>query len=223
MNALWLGFFHNKTTVRLRPNEHLHEHEEATHLGDSFMGQRLLSAINTLSLRKREPWWLSEQKCCNCLENITDNMLWGIRCQWLRYNWKDLRIRGQRNIVNGVFFCIFFGHLAGIFFSFLFLVFSVVPFSSCLQSFPASGSSLMSQLFASGGQSIGASASAPVLPMNIQGWFPIRIRQSFTDWHFRRVTPFPYLYDGDNCTYLPGLSQNLNEILWVKRWEQVLL
>ena len=48
---------------------------------------------------------------------------------------------------------------------------SVVPFSSCLQSFPASGSFLMSQLFASGGQSIGASTS--VLPMNIQDWFPL--------------------------------------------------
>ena len=48
---------------------------------------------------------------------------------------------------------------------------SVIPFSSCLQSFPASGSCLRSQSFASGGQSIGASASASVLPMNIQGWF----------------------------------------------------
>ena len=47
------------------------------------------------------------------------------------------------------------------------------PFSSCLQSFPASGSFLMSHLFASGGQSIGVSASASVLPMNIQGWFPL--------------------------------------------------
>ena len=45
---------------------------------------------------------------------------------------------------------------------------SVVPFSSCLQSFPASGSFLMSQPFASGVQSIGASASASILPMNIQ-------------------------------------------------------
>ena len=48
---------------------------------------------------------------------------------------------------------------------------SVVPFSSCLQSFPASGSFLMSHLFASGGQSIGVSAS--ILPMNIQDWFPL--------------------------------------------------
>ena len=46
--------------------------------------------------------------------------------------------------------------------------FSVVPFSSCLQSFPASGSFQMSQFFASGGQSIGVSASTSVLPMNTQ-------------------------------------------------------
>ena len=51
--------------------------------------------------------------------------------------------------------------------------FSVIPFSSCLQSVPASGSFPMSQFFKSGGQSIGASASASVLPMNIQGWFPL--------------------------------------------------
>ena len=51
--------------------------------------------------------------------------------------------------------------------------FSVTLFYSWPQSFPASGSFLMSRLFASGGQSIGASVSASVLPMNIQGWFPI--------------------------------------------------
>ena len=49
----------------------------------------------------------------------------------------------------------------------------VVPFSSCPQSFPASGSFPMSRLFASGGQSIGASALASVLPMSIQGRFPL--------------------------------------------------
>ena len=48
-------------------------------------------------------------------------------------------------------------------------------FSSCLQSFPASGSFPVSQLFASGGQSIEASASASVLPVSIQGWFPLRL------------------------------------------------
>ena len=54
---------------------------------------------------------------------------------------------------------------------------SVVSFF-CLQSFPASGSFPMSQVFASGGQSIGVSASASVLPMNIQGWFPL----AWTGW-----------------------------------------
>ena len=48
----------------------------------------------------------------------------------------------------------------------------VVPFSSCLESFPASGSFPISQLFAWGGQSIKASASASVLPMSIRDWFP---------------------------------------------------
>ena len=50
---------------------------------------------------------------------------------------------------------------------------SVVLLSFCLQSFPASGSFQMSQLFTSGGQRIGVSASASVLPMNIQDWFPL--------------------------------------------------
>ena len=50
---------------------------------------------------------------------------------------------------------------------------SVVPFSFCLESFPASGSFPVSQFFPSGGQSIGASASASVLPMNIPEWFPL--------------------------------------------------
>ena len=55
---------------------------------------------------------------------------------------------------------------------------SVVPFSSCLQSFPASGSFPISQLFTSGSQSIGVSASASVLPMNIQDWSPLE----WTGW-----------------------------------------
>ena len=57
---------------------------------------------------------------------------------------------------------------------------SVVPFSTCPQSFPASGSFPMSWLFTSGGQSIGASASASVLPKNNQGWFPLWL----TGWIF---------------------------------------
>ena len=52
---------------------------------------------------------------------------------------------------------------------------SVIPFSSCIQSFPASGSFLMSQFFESGSQSIGTSASASVLPVNIEDWFPLEL------------------------------------------------
>ena len=55
---------------------------------------------------------------------------------------------------------------------------SVVPFSSCLQSFPASGSFPVSQFFTSGGQSIGVSTSASVLPVKIQDWFHL----GWTDW-----------------------------------------
>ena len=56
--------------------------------------------------------------------------------------------------------------------------FSVVPFSSCLQSFPASGSFQMGQFFQSGGQSIGVSASISVLPLNTQDWSPL----GWTGW-----------------------------------------
>ena len=55
---------------------------------------------------------------------------------------------------------------------------SVVPFSSCLQSFPASGSFLLSWLITSGGQSIGASVSASVLLMTIKDWFPLGLTAS---------------------------------------------
>ena len=55
---------------------------------------------------------------------------------------------------------------------------SVIPFSSCLQSFPASGTSPVSKFFPSGGQRIGVSASASVLPMNIQDWLPL----GWTGW-----------------------------------------
>ena len=60
------------------------------------------------------------------------------------------------------------------------------PFSSCPQSFPASGSFPMSRLFTSGGQSIGASASATILPMNIQSWFPL-LSEPFLSVQFSSV------------------------------------
>ena len=59
---------------------------------------------------------------------------------------------------------------------------SVVPFSSCLQSFPAAGCFPRSQFFSSRGQSTGASASASVLPVNIQDWFPLGLTDFISLW-----------------------------------------
>ena len=93
---------------------------------------------------------------------------------------------------------------------------SVVPFS-CLLSFPASGSFLMSHLFVSGGQSIGASALASVLPMNIQDWFPLgltgliyflskllsKIFSSTTIWKHQFFSAQPALWSNSYiCTWL---------------------
>ena len=66
---------------------------------------------------------------------------------------------------------------------------SVVPFSSCPQSFPASGSFQMSQLFASGGQNIGVSASTSVLPMNTQDWSPL----GWTGWISLQSTEYSWI------------------------------
>ena len=60
--------------------------------------------------------------------------------------------------------------------------FSVIPFSSCLQSFSASGAFPMSWFLESGGQSVGVSASTSVLPVNIQDWFPL----GWTGWISRQ-------------------------------------
>ena len=65
---------------------------------------------------------------------------------------------------------------------------SVLPFSSCLRSFPASRSFPVSQFFTSGGQSIGASASASVLPVNVQDWFPL----GWTGWISLQSVCVPY-------------------------------
>ena len=68
---------------------------------------------------------------------------------------------------------------------------SVIPFSSCLQSFPASGSFPVSQFFASGDQSFGVSASASVLPMNVQDWFPLRLTGWISLWSKGLSRVFP--------------------------------
>ena len=80
---------------------------------------------------------------------------------------------------------------------------SVVIFSSCIQSFPASGSFQMSQFSTSGGQSIGVSASASVLPMNIQDWSPCSPMDS------KESSPTPQLKSNSsllNFLYSPALT-----------------
>ena len=74
---------------------------------------------------------------------------------------------------------------------------SVVPFFSCPLSFPASGSFPMSRLFISGSQSIGASTSALVLPINIQGWFPLGLTGLILE-----CKPFPSPGDRTRVSYI---------------------
>ena len=96
---------------------------------------------------------------------------------------------------------------------------SVIPVSSWPQSFPASGSSPMSWLFASCGQSIGVSAS--VLPMNIQGWFPLHIYWAFTLWQaldIHYLVPSPMnMSHPPSSPFTPtfNLSQHQSLFKWI--------
>ena len=89
---------------------------------------------------------------------------------------------------------------------------SVVPFSSCLQSFSASGSFPVSHLLVSGGQSMGSSTSASVLPMNIQDWFPLGLTVWFSCWprHSQESSPAPQIEDINSLVlslfYCPALT-----------------
>ena len=96
---------------------------------------------------------------------------------------------------------------------------SVIPFSSCLQSFPASGSFPVSQFFASGGQSIGASAS--VLLMNIQGWFPLGL----TSWIFLHSKGLPRVFSNTTVqkhqcySVQPSIKSNTHIHVWLlEKW-----
>jgi len=94
---------------------------------------------------------------------------------------------------------------------------SVVPLSSCLQSFPASGSFQMSHFFASGGHSTGASALASVLPMNIQRWFPlgltglISLQSRGFSWVFSNITVQKHQFFGAQ----PSLWSNSHIHAWL--------
>ena len=94
---------------------------------------------------------------------------------------------------------------------------SVARFSSCPQSFPASGSFSMSQLFTSGGQSIGASASGSALPVNIQGWFPLRLTGliSLLSQGFSRVFSSTTVWKYQFVGALPSLWSSSHICIWL--------
>ena len=107
--------------------------------------------------------WLHNYCCCHCCSVVESCLtLWSPRTAARQdslsftISWSLLKLMSIESVMlsNHLFFL-------------------CCPFSYCLQSFPASGSFLMSQLLAWGGQSIGASALASVLPMNIHCWFPL--------------------------------------------------
>ena len=85
-------------------------------------------------------------------------------------------------------------------------------FSSCLQPFPASGSFPMSQFFASGGQSIGISASASVLPMNIQDWFPL----GWTGWISLQSKGFSRVSSSTTVQKHPSVQPSITVCWWAR-------
>ena len=93
---------------------------------------------------------------------------------------------------------------------------SVIPFS-CLQFFPASGSFPMNWLFVSSGQSTGASASASVLPMNIQGWFPLGLTGwiSLLSKGLSRVFSSTTVWKHQFFGVLPSLWSNSHNCIWL--------
>ena len=106
---------------------------------------------------------------------------------------------------------------------------SVIPFSSCLQTFPASGSFSMSQFFTSGGQNTGVSASASVLPMNIQDLFPLAVtgwslcsprdsQKSYPTTHFKSINSSVYSF-----LYSPTLTsiRDYGKTIALTRWNFV--
>ena len=92
-----------------------------------------------------------------------------------------------------------------------------IPFSSCLWSFPTSGSFPVSWLFASGGQSIGASVSALVLPVNIQGWFPLGLPDliSLLSKGLSRVLPNPTVQKHQFFNAQPSLWSSSHICTWL--------
>ena len=91
---------------------------------------------------------------------------------------------------------------------------SVIPFSSCLQSFPASGSFPVSPFFTLGGQNIGASASASVLQVNTQNWFPLDwlVWSPFCPRDSQGSSPIPYFKSINSLTFSLWYDTSLTSI-----------
>ena len=102
---------------------------------------------------------------------------------------------------------------------------SATPFSFYLQSFPASGSFPMSQLFTLGGQSTGASASASVLPKNIQGWFPLGLTCfiSLQSWGLSRVFSSTIVWTHQFFCAQPSFWSNSHICTWLLEKPQLWL
>ena len=118
------------------------------------------SATHTHTQKKTEPFSSRGLFCLLFRYSVKSDSLQHHRLQHTRLPWPSPSLKVYSNSCPLSWWC----HPT--------ISFSVVPFSSYPQPFTASGSFPMSQFFASGGQSIGASALASVLPMSIQGWFP---------------------------------------------------
>ena len=101
---------------------------------------------------------------------------------------------------------------------------SVIPFSSCLQSFPASGSFPMSRLFASGGQSIAVSVLASVLPMTIQDWFPlgwtglISLQSQGLSGGFSNTTVQKHQFFGAHLSLEKEMATHPSILAWKTPW-----
>ena len=98
---------------------------------------------------------------------------------------------------------------------------SVIPFSSCLQSFPASGSFPINQFFTLGGQSIRVSASASVLPVNIQDWFPLGLT-GFISMQSNKLSRFFKTINSSAFSFLYGPQFNpymtTEKIIAMTKW-----
>ena len=117
---------------------------------------QILVMFSTVHLHFKKIYWYNEFSC-----SVVSDSLWPHGLQQVRFPYPSPTPRVCSNSCPSSQWC----HPT--------ISSSAVHISSCLQSFRASGSFLMSQFFASGGQNIGVWASTSVLPMNIQDWFPL--------------------------------------------------